>query len=226
VFSSISGALTGEQASKFNFAAQQKLHDEIIDDGLKALYEKRITKGIERLGSAGDQVKKEVLTGKVFPQLSHYASFVRASLVVVGRYGVHKEDISVIGSTAHALARICPTNLLIVDTPRASSSGQATALGRASASIEATGSNEAPHKAEALSGSGNPLTLKSDLKEAVFVTLKKAKKLAPSFHEHIVKARIVGAELEVGSRYMVFDVVGTEPSGRVRVTERTRLEFV
>ena len=216
VFSSISGALTKEQASRFNFAAQQKLHDEIIDDGLKALYEKRIAKGIERLGASGPTVAKEVLTGKVFSQLSHYASVVGASLVVVGRYGVHKEDISLIGSTAHALARSCPTNLLIVDTGVGLDANRMIQPENQTSSI--ADASTAPSASAQIPAGG--------WKEADTVTLKKAKRLAPSFHEHIVKGRIIGAEVEAGTRYMVYDVVSTEPSGRVKVTERTRLEFI
>lgn len=228
VFSSISGALTKDQASRFNFAAQQKLHDEIIDDGLRALYEKRMAKGIEQLGTSGISIKTEVLTGKVFPQISHYASVVGASLVVVGRFGVHREDISLIGSTAHALARTCPTNLLIVDSENrsAADSVSPSAGARSGSSSAAT---IVSHDAVGTRSDTNPPaspSLKENLKEAEVVTLKKAKRLAPSFHEHIVRARIVGAEVQPGTRYMVFDIIATEPSGKVRVTDRTRLEFV
>ncbi len=227
VFTSISSALTKEQANRFNFEAQEKLHDEIIDDGLRALYEKRVIKGIEMIGPSDARIEREILTGKVFSQLAYYANVMNAGLVVVGRYGVHREDTSLIGSTAHALARICPTNLLVVacapgslGVREASTAVSATKMDLASAQIPPRAKPAKIDEVLAPSSSAERRV------EALAVTLKKAKRLAPAFHEHIVRTRIVGSDVEVGTRFMVFDVVRTEPGGRVTVTERTKLEFV
>ncbi len=114
VFTSIAGALTKEQSNKFNFKAQEKLHDEIIDDGLRNLYSSRMEEGIGLIQDKGIKINREVLAGKVFPQISHFASIKNAGLIVVGRYGVHREGVSIIGSNSHALARSTATNILIV----------------------------------------------------------------------------------------------------------------
>jgi len=220
VFASISSALSKEQASKFNFAAQERLHDEIIDDGLRTLYGKRVTKAIESIGPQGADIEQVILTGKVFTQLSHYASVTNAGLVIVGKYGVHRERPSVIGSTAHALARSCPANLLIV-----SDRGE-TSVGKPAAMVEPQPVvNPKPDIKPLPVASPSPFADERRT-EAHEVTLKKAKRLAPAFHEHIVRARIVGSEVETGTRFMVFDIVKTEPKGRVLVTENTRLEFI
>ena len=217
VFGSISTAITAEQAGRFNFAAQQRLHDEIIDDGLRQLYLDRVKKGAEGLRDAGVRIEIEVLTGKVYPRLCQRAKEIDASLIVVGRHGIHREKVSPIGSNAHALARIASANVLIVGTEPGQSAGQAAAqvpAERPPVAPPAAGSD--PFKGGGPSGEN----------EAELVVLKKAKALAPSFHTHIARSRIVGSSVQVGERYMVFDVVETRPSGRVRVTERTRVEFV
>ena len=62
--------------------------------------------------------------------------------------------------------------------------------------------------------------------EAEAVTLRKRKLLAPGFHRHIARSRLLGTTVEEGDRVLVYDVVETVPGGRpVRVTERTRLDF-
>ncbi len=224
VFSSISTALTKEQSSKFNFAAQERLHDEIIDDGLRALYDKRLDKGLGRIAQKDITIKKEVLTGKVFKQIAHYANVVNAGLVVVGKYGVHREKPSLIGSTTHALARISQTNLLVVSNENGSDE-RAGAI--QSPTVEPRIPSQPAKDDESLRARSDPASpFVENRPEAEMVTLKKAKRLAPAFHEHIVRARIVGNQVQAGSRFMVFDVVRTQPEGKVTVTERTRLEFI
>ena len=61
--------------------------------------------------------------------------------------------------------------------------------------------------------------------EALEVTLRKARPLAPPFHRHIVRGKLLGATCRVGDRVVVYDVVATEPEGLVRVTEKTVLRF-
>jgi hypothetical protein len=63
------------------------------------------------------ELDSEVLNGKVFPQIHHHASALNAGLVVMGRWGLHKEAPSLIGSNTQSFARICTTNLLVVAAP-------------------------------------------------------------------------------------------------------------
>ena len=117
VFTNIAGVLPPEKQEKFNFTAQEKLHDEIIDDGLEYLYLENLKQGIALARELGVEVEYEVLSGKVYPQLHHHAVSISAGLVVVGRWGIHQEPPTLIGSNAHNLARICTTNLLVVPLP-------------------------------------------------------------------------------------------------------------
>lgn len=117
VFTSIAGVLPPEKQEHFNFTAQEQLHDEIIDEGLENLYEENLKQGVSLVQDDKEDVKYEVLSGKVFSQLHHQAAILGAGLVVVGRWGLHKEPPSLIGSNTINLARICTTNLLVVAEP-------------------------------------------------------------------------------------------------------------
>ena len=117
VFTNIAGVLPPEKQEKFNFTAQEKLHDEIIDDGLEHLYRENLKQGMTLVKEMDIEVEYEVLSGKVYPQLHHHAASIGAGLIVVGRWGIHKEPPTLIGSNAHNLARICTTNLLVISPP-------------------------------------------------------------------------------------------------------------
>ena len=117
VFTNIAGVLSPEKQEKFNFTAQEQLHDEIIDDGLEQLYRNNLDQGVQLVKDTGVEIESEVLSGKVFPQIHHHASNIESSLVVLGRWGLHKEAPSLVGSNSLNLARICTTNLLIVAEP-------------------------------------------------------------------------------------------------------------
>jgi len=117
VFTNIAGVLPEEKQEKFNFTAQEQLHDEIIDDGLEELYQSNLEQGVQLVKEMGVEINAEVLKGKVFPQIHHHAARIDAGLIVMGRWGLHKEASTLIGSNTHNLARICTTNLLIVNEP-------------------------------------------------------------------------------------------------------------
>ncbi len=114
VFGTIERALSDEAKKRFKFTAQEQLHDEIIDRGLMQLYGESLERGVKMAESLGTKVRSEVLAGKVYPQIHHYAALRDAGLVVVGRWGLHKEPESFIGSHALNLARLSSTNLLVV----------------------------------------------------------------------------------------------------------------
>ena len=85
---------------RFNFAAQEKLHDEIIDRGLEKLYQEGLERGALLARSLGVEVRTEVLAGKVYAQIHHYAALREAALVAVGRWGLHRETESLVQEVA------------------------------------------------------------------------------------------------------------------------------
>lgn len=65
----------------------------------------------------------------------------------------------------------------------------------------------------------------SEIPEAQRVMLRNSKPLAPPFHRHIAKARLMDRTCRAGDRVVIYDVVATEPDGTVRVTSATELQF-
>ena len=61
--------------------------------------------------------------------------------------------------------------------------------------------------------------------DAYSITLRNRKPLAPPFHRHIVKGKLMDKTCQVGSRIIIYDVVATEPEGIVRVTRATQFKF-
>ena len=58
------------------------------------------------------------------------------------------------------------------------------------------------------------------------VVLRKINRRAPSFIRNLVRSRLVGLQVEVGQRIVVFQVAFTEPQGTVEVTPETVVEFI
>jgi hypothetical protein len=65
----------------------------------------------------------------------------------------------------------------------------------------------------------------AQLIEADKVVFKKLKRLAPDFHQHIVKSQVLGNAIKAGDRMLVYEVNETVPDGRVLVTNHTEFEF-
>lgn len=258
VFQSISAVISEEGKQRFNFAAQEQLHDEIIDRGLETLYRQGLERGVLMGREQGVEVKSTVFAGKVYPQLHHYAELRRAQLIVVGRWGLHREEGYMLGSNTHNLARIATTNLLVVgqsdrsiDAPSIPHAEQSLtwtaeaesmmervplfARGVARKSIEnkvreaglSEVTAESVRAVAAMVGMDSKLGTRgsADSKVAEVVVLRKVKKLAPDFHRHILRSKILGQEVGVGDKLLVYEVVETHPEGRVKIGENTRVEF-
>ena len=61
--------------------------------------------------------------------------------------------------------------------------------------------------------------------DAYSITLRNCKPLAPPFHRHIVKGKLMNQTCRVGDRVVIYDVIATEPAGTVRVTRATHFQF-
>jgi nucleotide-binding universal stress UspA family protein len=259
VFRTIADALPPEKKERFNFSAQEKLHDEIIDRGLEKIYEEKLQRGVALARELEVKVRSRVIKGKVFPQLYHYASLENAGLLVMGRWGLHREGVSLVGSHTLNLARICDTNLLVVapfedaialpavpqpqeafpwtqEAEEAISRVPEFARGMARKAVEQFGRDKGLSeinagtvkevagkfgmKMETPSSSATPYQV-----DAEMIVLKKIKRLAPDFHRHILKSRIMGQSIRKGDHILVYEVEETQPSGTVTVTDRTSLQF-
>ncbi len=61
--------------------------------------------------------------------------------------------------------------------------------------------------------------------EAIEVVLRKVRPLAPPFHRHIAKSKLLNNMCQVGDRCVVYEIVDTVPAGPVCVTEKTVFQF-
>lgn len=113
VFKKIADVLPPKDQEKFNFTAQEKLHDEIIDDGLEKVYRDGLKKAELLALAHGTQIKTEMLEGKVYDQICHYAALKNAGLVVIGRHGLHREEPALLGSNSNQICRIAAANVLV-----------------------------------------------------------------------------------------------------------------
>ena len=117
VFRKIAEVLSPKDQKKFNFTAQEAIHDEIIDKGLEKLYKEGLDRGNLIAESKKVKYESEVLLGKALSKINHYAAAYEAGLIVLGRWGRHKEHISLIGSNSIKCARLSNSNILITTPP-------------------------------------------------------------------------------------------------------------
>jgi nucleotide-binding universal stress UspA family protein len=112
-FQALVGVLSDEAGKMFRFKDQEKLHDEIIDDGLGKIYRDYLDRAVLMGRAEGVEVKSALLAGKAYDEIKKHLEKEPPSLLVVGRFGAHKTDEQDIGSTAENLLRISPCNVLI-----------------------------------------------------------------------------------------------------------------
>jgi hypothetical protein len=62
--------------------------------------------------------------------------------------------------------------------------------------------------------------------QAQRVVLRKINHRAPKFLNKLVRSRLIGHQVEVGERILVFQVAFTVPGGLVEVTDSTIVEFI
>ena len=119
-FQALVGVLSDEAGKMFRFKEQEKLHDEIIDDGLGKIYQGYLDRAV-RMGKAeGVEVKSTLLAGKAYDEIHKYLANDPPSLLVVGRFGAHKTEEQDIGNTAENLLRLAPCNVLVTGSSNAS----------------------------------------------------------------------------------------------------------
>jgi predicted HAD superfamily phosphohydrolase YqeG len=61
--------------------------------------------------------------------------------------------------------------------------------------------------------------------QAISITLRSRKPLAPAFHRHIAKSKLMDKDCQIGDRVIIYDIVATDPAGVVRVTRATEFQF-
>lgn len=110
-FNKISTVLSEEAGKVFRFKEQEQLHEELIDDGIAKIYQSHLEVAKTIATDNGAEVSIELLEGKPFKAMLDYIKKVDASLVVVGKTGVHVDKELDIGGNAENLLRLSPCHV-------------------------------------------------------------------------------------------------------------------
>lgn len=112
-FNKIAGVLSDEAGKVFRFKEQEELHEELIDDGIAKIYQSHLAVAQSVADEEGVEIITELVAGKPYQALKKYLEKVDASLLMVGKVGVHADDGLDIGGNTENLLRISPCNIWI-----------------------------------------------------------------------------------------------------------------
>lgn len=112
-FRRIAGGLSEEAGRVFRFKEQEKLHEEIIDDGLAKIYASHLEVARMVAREDGVEIVTALLDGKPYQAITRYLAEVGASLLLVGKTGVHADPELDIGGNTENLLRLAPCHVWI-----------------------------------------------------------------------------------------------------------------
>jgi len=115
-FNKIAGVLSEEAGKVFRFKEQEQLHEELIDDGIAKIYQSHLDVAETIAKDLGVEITTKLLDGKPYKAILDYLETVGASLLVVGKTGVHADDELDIGGNAENLLRLAPCHLWLTQT--------------------------------------------------------------------------------------------------------------
>lgn len=102
-FNRIAGVLSEQAGKVFRFKEQEKLHEEIIDSGLARIYQSHLGIAAQMAKNLGVEVETELLAGKPQDAIAQYVRKRQASLLVLGKLGIHADAELDIGGNAEQL---------------------------------------------------------------------------------------------------------------------------
>jgi len=112
-FERLRGVLSDEAGRMFRFEEQERLHEDIIDNGLARIYQSHLQVAAALAAEAGIAVHTELLAGKPALVLAEQMHVLRPSLLVVGRVGIHADAELDLGATSEHLLRVAPCAMLL-----------------------------------------------------------------------------------------------------------------
>ncbi len=112
-FRRIAGVLSEEGGRLFRFKEQEKLHEEIIDDGLAKIYAAHLEVACAVAREHGAALVTRLLDGKPYAAIARYLGEVGASVAFVGKIGIHADPELDIGGTTENLLRLAPCHMWI-----------------------------------------------------------------------------------------------------------------
>jgi nucleotide-binding universal stress UspA family protein len=112
-FNKIAGVLSDEAGKVFRFKEQEQLHEELIDDGIAKIYQSHLAIAKTVAEEEGVKIICELVSGKPFQAIRKYLEKVEASLLMVGKVGVHADEGLDIGGNTENLLRVAPCHIWI-----------------------------------------------------------------------------------------------------------------
>ncbi len=112
-FNKISTVLDEEAGKVFRFKEQEQLHEELIDDGIAKIYQAHLNVAETVAKDAGVDVVCELVAGKPYQAIKKYVEEHKASLLIIGKTGVHADDGLDIGGNTENLLRMVPCHVWI-----------------------------------------------------------------------------------------------------------------
>jgi nucleotide-binding universal stress UspA family protein len=113
IFKAMAGALSYERQEEVGIDKQKDLHDSIVDEGLGKLYQGFLDEAIKQLKNKGIEAVSSLRKGKPYRAIVDCASEKNSDIIVVGRYGHHRNDLAQVGSNSETITRITESNVLI-----------------------------------------------------------------------------------------------------------------
>ena len=113
IFENMKRVLSSQAEKVFNSKEQENLHNEVIDNGIRKVYESALYKSECISLEVGKEIKTQVRAGITFQKIIEFAQSEGASFLVFSRFGLHKTLDSDIGSVAENLIVESPCNVLL-----------------------------------------------------------------------------------------------------------------
>ncbi|MCP5087126.1 MAG: universal stress protein, partial [Rhodobacteraceae bacterium] len=112
-FNKISTVLDEEAGKVFRFKEQEQLHEELIDEGIAKIYQAHLNVAETVAKDADVKITTALVAGKPYQALRKYIEMNNASLLVIGKTGVHADDELDIGGNTENLLRMVPCHVWI-----------------------------------------------------------------------------------------------------------------
>ncbi len=112
-FNKIAGVLSDEAGKVFRFKEQEKLHEELIDDGIAKIYQAHLNVAETVAEAEGGEIVTKLLAGKPHQAIRKYLENEKASLLLVGKTGIHADAGLDIGGNTENLLRAAPCHIWI-----------------------------------------------------------------------------------------------------------------
>jgi nucleotide-binding universal stress UspA family protein len=113
VFKTMAASFSPERQEEVGLVKQEELHEQIIDDGLGELYRIFLDQAAGRTREDGLEAEARLRQGKAYRVLADEGKRPDVDLVVVGRFGQHREEGTPLGSNSEAVVRLCRANVLV-----------------------------------------------------------------------------------------------------------------